>query len=75
MSEDKKSTRQCPAKNCDFVNSSGNEGDLNYHLSTAHPELWKKQNEEVNKAATKHMKEKFGKDYIRKTAQKESKRR
>lgn len=75
MSQNSQNTRSCPVQGCDFENKSGNKADINYHLSTAHPEEWKKRNEEVNKEAKKHMKKKFGNDYIRKTAQREPKRR
>ena len=67
----KSNPQQCEF--CEFKNPSGNEADMNYHLSTTHTEEWKKKNDKVNREAKKHMQDTFGKDYVRKTAQKEPK--
>ena len=69
----KEDPHACP--HCDFVNSSGNEADLNFHMSTNHPQEWKEKQEKINKGAEKYMKDTYGKDYKRTKAQREPKQR
>lgn len=56
----------CPVEKCGFQNTSGNEADLNFHLSSHHPEEWKDKQKKINKQASKDAEKKHGKDYVRK---------
>ena len=47
---------QCNQEGCEWTNSSGNEADLNFHLSQAHPKEWKYKQERINKAVAKEYK-------------------
>jgi len=58
--------KDCPEKDCDFVNVSGGEADLNFHLSSHHKEAWKEKQKKINKQASEDAKKKHGKDYVRK---------